>query len=91
MAKSSSGATNGLSEMGPQYVSINTVQGRKDCIRLFPDGFKNADSDVEEDDDSDRHRMRNHLDNDVNQNAPIDRHMLAQDSEDNTLEGLEII
>lgn len=92
MAKTSSGVFNDLKEMGPQYSSVNTVQGRSDCFRLFPDGFKNEDSDAE-DDDSVRKKKHKKKKNEViipdaNQNVPIDRHILTQDSEDNTLEGV---
>lgn len=101
IAKTATRATYAVSNMGPQYISINTVQGQIDCIRLFPEGFKNEDSEVEEEineeeNDSEKKKKRKKKkkkrvqaegDTDVSQSATIDGQVSAQDSEDNTLDG----
>ena len=102
VAKTSTRATYALANMGPQYISNNTVQGQIDCIRLFPEGFKNEDSEVEEEvneEENDSGRKKKHKkkkkkrvqadgDTDVSQSQTIDGQISAQDSEDNTLDEL---
>jgi hypothetical protein len=39
VAKKKSNIVKILNSMGPSYVSINTVVGKQDCLRLFPDDY----------------------------------------------------
>lgn len=92
IAKKRSDIAKRLSKMGPCYVSKNTVDGKRDCDRIFP-----ADYNVPEEEERDesaneskkkkkkRRKKREKAEDDHSQSQTADQ-MSAQDSED-TLDG----
>lgn len=85
--------------MGPCYVSKNTVDGKEDCMKLFPDDYNVEEEEAEnescENDNKKKKKKRRKKrekvegDADQSQSAAADQ-MSAQDSED-TLDGKIIL
>jgi thioredoxin domain-containing protein 3 len=97
IAKKRSEICDRLKEMGPSYVSVNTIAGKTDCERLFPPDY-NIPDEVEEENESQnegkkkrrkrrKKRDKGDGDGDQSQSATADQSQQDQDSED-TLDDL---
>lgn len=94
VAKKRSDIVKRLMKMGPCYMSENTVHGKEDCAKLFPEDYNVEEEQAEESCDNEnkkkkkkRRKKRDKIeaDGDQSQSATADQ-MSAQDSED-TLDG----
>lgn len=96
IAKKRSEIVKRLSRMGPCYVSKNTVDGKTDCAKLFPDDYNVEEEEPEENESIEneskkkkkkRRKKREKVEGDADQSqsATADQ-MSTQDSED-TLDG----
>lgn len=98
IAKKRSDIVKILNQMGPCYVSKNTVDGKTDCARLFPDDY-NVPEEVPEEESCEneskkkkrkRRKKRDKTEGDADQSQSITVDQIStQDSED-TLDGNEI-
>lgn len=96
VAKKRSDIVKRLAALGPCYASKNTVDGKTDCMKLFPDDYNVPDEDEAENESCEneskkkkkkRRKKREKIEGDADQShsATADQ-MSTQDSED-TLDG----
>lgn len=94
VAKKRSEIAKRLAKMGPCYMSKNTVDGKTDCLRLFPEDYnveEEAEAESAENESKKKKKKRRKKrektegDGDLSQSATGDQ-MSQQDSED-TLDG----
>lgn len=95
IAKKRSDIANRLSKIGPCYVSKNTVDGKKDCDRIFPLEY-NAVEEEERDESANeskkkkkkRRKKREKVEGEADQSqSQTADQMSAQNSEEDTLDG----
>ena len=94
VAKKRSDIAKMLNEMGPCYVSKNTLDGKTDCVRLFPLDYNVPEEEEQENDSCEngskkkkrkRRKKREKGETEESQSQTADQ-MSTQDSED-TLDG----
>lgn len=93
IAKKQSDICQRLSKMGPCYISDNTVIGKKDCERLFPDDYNIPEEEPEESAENGnkkkkkkRRKKREKTEGEDQSQSQTADQMSQQDSED-TLDG----
>lgn len=95
IAKKRSDIVSRLKTMGPCYCSKNTVDGKEDCAKLFPDGYNVEEEEAENESCENeskkkkkkRRKKREKVEGDADQSQSVAAdQMSAQDSED-TLDG----
>lgn len=95
IAKKRSAIVSRLMQMGPCYVSKNTIDGKTDCDRIFPPEYNVPEEEEQENDSCEngskkkkkkRRKKRDKAEGEVESQSQTADQMSAQDSED-TLDG----
>lgn len=94
VAKKRSDIVSRLRKMGPCYCSKNTVDGKEDCAKIFPEGYNVVEEEPENESCENeskkkkkkRRKKREKVEGDADQSQSAADQISAQDSED-TLDG----